>query len=800
MLKGCFVTLLAVSALGQTASQDPILSEKTLSFSAFDGGDAPPSAAFSITSSTDQALAYSVRVDGGSWLTARPAKGTTPARIQVSADQTDLGVGAYSANIVVSSPGSPDQVVTVTLAVAASPSALVVSPSLLQFEAPEGSNQTLQQGFFVNNGGGGGALNFEASVADGALWLTVEQESNQASPNSPAVVRVSVNPAGLAKGVYRGVVHVDSDAGGSDSPVSLVVGAPGPALGLNFNGLAFETREGNGYSNTRNVLVLNNGTGTVNWQTELLSGAEWLNLSSGSARGQATPENASRLSLTANPGSLAPGVYYALIRLSDPQALDSPQYFTGVLHVTAAAEPAGPDPTPQGLFFVSESGAPPPAVQPVRLFVSSQTPILFQASVSTVDGANWLTIDRTSGVTSTQNTAVLSVTADASQLPAGIYTGDVTVSFPNAGIRTTNITMVVPNSATAAASGKKAGKKERLAAGCVAARLSMTQTGLVNNFSAAAGWPQTLIVRLADDCGLPVLNAQMVATFSNGDPALPMALTNPQVGLYSATWSPTRPGAQVQATARASAPGLGASTAVIIGEVVPNQAPSLSPNSAVSEANPVPGAPLAPGGIATLTGLGLAAANLDAPGAPLPTSLNGTSVLIGAIEAPVFSVSPGQIRIQVPTGLDPNRAHSIVVGANGAYTIPDTINLVPAEPGISTRDGALAIAQSALSTPISAESPTHPGDQVTIFLEGMGLTTPPVESGTAADGPSGVQLTPTVSVNGEKAEIGYAGLTPGLIGVYEINLQIPADLAPGDVPVVVTQNGVNSNTAILPVR
>ena len=149
-------------------------------------------------------------------------------------------------------------------------------------------------------------------------------------------------------------------------------------MGLNFTGLLFESRQGNGDSNTRNVLVLNNGTGTVNWQTELLSGAEWLSLSNASARGQATPENASRLALTANPGSLDPGVYYALIRISDPAALDSPQYFTAVLHVTGADQPAGPDPTPQGLFFVSNSGGPPPATQPVRCQRSRRFPTLIR--------------------------------------------------------------------------------------------------------------------------------------------------------------------------------------------------------------------------------------------------------------------------------------------------------------------------------------------------------------------------------------------------------------------------------------
>jgi uncharacterized protein (TIGR03437 family) len=526
----------------------------------------------------------------------------------------------------------------------------------------------------------------------------------------------------------------------------------------------------------------------------LLSGSEWLSLSNASARGQATPENASRLALTANTGTLDPGVYCPLIRVSDPLAINSPIYFTAVLQITGADVPPSPDPTPQGLFFVGESGAPPPATQPFRVFVSSNTDVPFQASVSTVDGANWLSIDQTSGVTSTQNTAVLNVTADASNLDPGIYQGDVTVAFPNQVIRTTNITIVVPNH------GGASSPKERAAAGCAPSQMSLTQTGLVNSFDAPVGWPETLIVRLADDCGGPVLDAQMVSTFSNGDPPMVMKLTNPQVGLYSATWSPKATAAQVTVTARATHATLGTSTTQIIGGVSPNKAPILSANGTLANANPVPGAPLAPGSIAQVTGLYLAASNSDAAGSPLPTALNGTSVLIGAEGAPVFSASPESVKIPVPADLATGREYSIVLMANGAYSIPDTISLAPVQPGISTDSNGVAAAQGADSVPISEAAPAHPGDTITVFVEGMGGAASPFDSGTLATGLDTVQIQPSVTIAGESAQVTYAGLAPGLIGLYRIDLQIPADVSPGDLSIVVTQNGVASNPAILPVR
>src|SRR3989441_578482 len=199
-------------------------------------------------------------------------------------------------------------------------------------------------------------------------------------------------------------------------------------------------------------------------------------------------------------------------------------------------------------------------------------------------------------VTSPVYTTVLNVTADASNLDAGVYTGDVTVSLPNRIIRTTNITIVVPNHGTASSA------KGKSAAGCVPSRLSLTQTGLVNSFDAPVAWPETLIVRLADDCGAPVLDAQMVATFSNGDPPLVMKLTNPQVGLYSATWNPRVAAPQVRVTARATHLSLGSSSVEIIGGVSANRAPILFANGTLGNAYPVSGAPLAPGSIARVTG------------------------------------------------------------------------------------------------------------------------------------------------------------------------------------------------------
>jgi uncharacterized protein (TIGR03437 family) len=48
-------------------------------------------------------------------------------------------------------------------------------------------------------------------------------------------------------------------------------------------------------------------------------------------------------------------------------------------------------------------------------------------------------------------------------------------------------------------------------------------------------------------------------------------------------------------------------------------------------------------------------------------------------------------------------------------------------------------------------------------------------------------------------DVQFAGLTPGLVGLYQINFQIPATLATGSYNLVITQNGVVSNSTLLQV-
>ncbi len=49
--------------------------------------------------------------------------------------------------------------------------------------------------------------------------------------------------------------------------------------------------------------------------------------------------------------------------------------------------------------------------------------------------------------------------------------------------------------------------------------------------------------------------------------------------------------------------------------------------------------------------------------------------------------------------------------------------------------------------------------------------------------------------------VSFSGLAPNLVGVYQVNVQVPAGVTPGDtVPLVITQAGVDSNTVTVAIR
>jgi uncharacterized protein (TIGR03437 family) len=238
--------------------------------------------------------------------------------------------------------------------------------------------------------------------------------------------------------------------------------------------------------------------------------------------------------------------------------------------------------------------------------------------------------------------------------------------------------------------------------------------------------------------------------------------------------------------------------------------PGVNPYGIVSVAT-ARNEPVSPGSIVSLYGANLAAAAMDSPATPLPVSLNKVSVAVGGIAAPLYYVSPDLINFQVPWDLAGQQAF-LSVSYNGKTGIAP-VALAPADPGLLAADGSgtgqgviAAAATGALAAPAGAfpgSGPVSRGDYVVIYATGLGMVRNPPASGDAASatGLSPLVNTPDVTVGGVRADVLFAGLAPGFVGLYQVSVCVPQSAPSGDaVEVMLSAGGFNSNTVTFAIR
>ncbi len=237
-------------------------------------------------------------------------------------------------------------------------------------------------------------------------------------------------------------------------------------------------------------------------------------------------------------------------------------------------------------------------------------------------------------------------------------------------------------------------------------------------------------------------------------------------------------------------------------------APSLPPDSITNAASfrLAAEAAVAPGSIVAIFGSSLAGAEqpgmIGAKANPpnaygLPTSLFDTTVMFNGIRAPLFYVSPGQINAQVPFEVAPGNGTVEVKRVSGVAR--QTVPVYAFGPGIfwHSENGAQAgaILHGNDFRPVGQNSPAQRGEVVAIYCTGLGALATPVPTGVLSFNPIPTVVQPEVSIGGVPATVLYSGTTRALIGVYQVNVLVPANTPSGSsVPVRLTIGGVSSNT------
>ncbi|MGC9947192.1 MAG: hypothetical protein ABSF64_12555 [Bryobacteraceae bacterium] len=236
-------------------------------------------------------------------------------------------------------------------------------------------------------------------------------------------------------------------------------------------------------------------------------------------------------------------------------------------------------------------------------------------------------------------------------------------------------------------------------------------------------------------------------------------------------------------------------------------APSINPGGVIDAASSAPGAPVAPGSIASVYGSFLLTSAAGASGAPLPDSLSGLSLqFTGGIPAPLFYASSGQVNLQVPWETAGQSQTSLTATLSGQTSGPQTVGLAPFAPGIFTTNsqgtGQGAILNTAYQL-VDASHPATPGSTyIQIYCTGLGAVTNQPASGAAAPASPLAETTtvPEVTVGGVPATVIFAGLAPGFVGEYQVNALVPAAAPMGNsVPVAISMDGAASNTVTIAV-
>lgn len=232
--------------------------------------------------------------------------------------------------------------------------------------------------------------------------------------------------------------------------------------------------------------------------------------------------------------------------------------------------------------------------------------------------------------------------------------------------------------------------------------------------------------------------------------------------------------------------------------------PQLSMGATVNGASFAAGAPVAPGSIVSIFGGNLASAIDTAASVPLASILVDAQVTVAGRSAPLFYVSMGQLNLQLPFET-PLGAQPMTVTTAGSKSNSINVQVAATAPGIFLYQGMHAVAQHADYTLIGPSSPASAGETVIVYATGQGASlTVPVATGAAAPASPTAQLSPGVSVSatvgGKNAPVAYTGLTAGLVGLLQVNVQMPAGLAAGDYPLVITIGGVSSNAAQISLR
>jgi uncharacterized protein (TIGR03437 family) len=171
-----------------------------------------------------------------------------------------------------------------------------------------------------------------------------------------------------------------------------------------------------------------------------------------------------------------------------------------------------------------------------------------------------------------------------------------------------------------------------------------------------------------------------------------------------------------------------------------------------------------------------------------------TSARGGNLDYPVLAAADDASQIQVPfDAVGPNVTLALATG-NGNVRLG--MQVQPVSPAIFVGlDGTPILQDAETGLLLDARKSAHPGARLLVSATGLGKVTPEWPAGLAAqvDNPPAVAATIRAFVNGAPVPVTRTTLAGGFVGIYVIEVQLPAINNSGSAELYITADGVESN-------
>jgi uncharacterized protein (TIGR03437 family) len=383
---------------------------------------------FAFTPTSDPALANRITISPSS-VGATNAQ-TGQAQVTVTLDQTGLQPNTYDGGLFLTTNISLSAVQIPFTVVVSSTALLNIPAAPLSFTYNVGGANPSPQN--VNVTATSGTLAYTLATSANTPWLSVPSTGSTSAPFA-----VSMNPAGLAPGIYNGSVTVTGNTGGSGVqtiPVTFKVTSD-PTFLPGFTSLSFPYQNGQAIPASVQLKIASSTGAPLNFtatpgETTCVA-SNWLILN-GTAGTAVTGSTDAALVVSVNPSGLAAGSCTGSITFTGTVASTGAAVTTVSVPVTLyVSNTALLMLTPPSLNFNVAVGATMPSTKDLTLSSSSPTDQLtYAVSVPTPGSGNWLFVGQQSGTT--PGTAI-PVFVIPGQLAAGTYSGSVVISAVGPG-------------------------------------------------------------------------------------------------------------------------------------------------------------------------------------------------------------------------------------------------------------------------------------------------------------------------------------------------------------------------------